>query len=412
MVEMGGRAKNAARRTMLLTNKERSLALNLMADQLESDQAAILAANEMDMENGRRSGLSDALLDRLLLTGGRIAQMAQGLRTVAGRPDPLGKTLWQDTRPNGLRIRRVSSPIGVLAVIFEARPNVAGDSAALALKAGSAVILRGGKEAIASNTAIVQSLRAGLKAAHVPEDAVQLVTDTDRASADQLMKLTGYVDLLIPRGGRGLIRHTLENAAVPVLQTGEGVCHTYVDRDADIGMASAIVFNAKTSRPSVCNALECLLVHRDIAARALPVFAEKLREKNVEIRGDAQTAAILPGIKRATEDDFGCEFLDYVLAVRVVADMDEALSHIARYGSGHSECIVTDNEDTARDFQRRVDAACVYHNASTRFTDGGEFGFGAEIGISTQKLHARGPVGLEQLTSYRYLIDGSGQTRG
>lgn len=412
MIDMGRRARNAARAMMLLTNEERSRALDAMAAQLVKEQDAILAANRQDMENGRQTGLTDALLDRLALSPARIQAMAEGLSAVAAMPDPLNKTLWAETRPNGLSIRRVSSPIGVLAVIFEARPNVTSDSAALALKAGSAVILRGGREAIHSNTAVVNALRSALQTTAAPEDAVQLVTDTDRSSADALMKMTGYIDLLIPRGGRGLIRHTVENASVPVLETGEGVCHTYVDRDADIAMAAAIVDNAKTSRPSVCNALECLLVHRDISARALPVIAAKLGEKHVEIRGDAETAALLPSVRPATEEDWGHEFLDYVLAVKVVGSMEEALAHIARYGSGHSECIVTDNADTARSFQRRVDAACVYHNASTRFTDGGEFGFGAEIGISTQKLHARGPVGLEQLTSYRYLIEGSGQIRG
>ena len=302
-------------------------------------------------------------------------------------------------------------PLGVIAVIFEARPNVVSDAAGLCLRAGNACILRGGKEAIKSNLAITASLRTALMAAGLPEDSVQLVADTSRESADALMRLSAYVDVLIPRGGQGLIKRAVEYASVPVLKTGEGVCHIYVDKEADIDMAARIIHNAKTSRPSVCNACECMLIDQGIANSALPVIAKRLREAGVMIKGDAESQAIDAGIIPATQEDWGHEYLDLIIACRVVAGLDEAIHHIARFGTGHSEAIITQNGGTASAFQRRVDAAAVYHNASTRFTDGGEFGFGAEIGISTQKLHARGPLGIKALTSYKYIITGNGQTR-
>ncbi len=408
---IGQKAQNAARALMHFDNAARSRALHLMAAYLEQNEDNILAANAEDMAASRKDGLAASFLDRLLLNDKRIRSMAEGLRSVADLPDPLDRLLWETTRPNGLNIKRLSSPMGVIAVIFEARPNVTADSAALSLKAGSAIILRGGKEAIRSNTAIVTALRNALEASGLPKDAVQLVEDVTRASAEALMTLKGYVDLLIPRGGAGLIRTTVENATVPVLQTGEGVCHVYVDKDADIKMAVNIMLNAKTSRPSVCNAAEALLVHKDIAPAAMPILAQALRDAHVTLHGDERARALFGDMTPAAEEDWGHEFLDLTLAVKVVDDMQAALDHISRYGTKHSETIVTDNRESASAFLKMVDAAAVYHNASTRFTDGAEFGFGAEIGISTQKLHARGPVGLNELTTYKYVIEGNGQVR-
>ena len=337
--------------------------------------------------------------------------MAQGVREVADLPDPIGAVQSEIIRPNGLRIQRVSVPLGVIAVIFEARPNVTSDAAALCLKAGSACLLRGGKEAIHSNTAIAEVMRNALREMGFPADCIQLVEDTSRESATALMRLSGYVDVLIPRGSARLIRSVVENATVPVIETGAGNCHVYVDRDANIDMAAEIVFNAKTSRVSVCNAAESLVVHADIAGKVLPKIAARLSEKDVTLYGDARAKAILPDIIPADESDWGTEYLDYKMSVRVVDSVEEAIAHITRYSTGHSECIVTDNPKTAEKFLNEVDSAAVYHNASTRFTDGGEFGFGAEIGISTQKLHARGPLGLPQLTSVKYKIFGNGQIR-
>lgn len=408
---MGKKARASAYQLMKMEDAQRSGALYGMAKALEDSQELILSENKKDMDSGRESGMASAFLDRLLLTESRVKGMADGLRSVADMPDPLNRLLWETMRPNGLYIRRVSSPMGVIAVIFESRPNVAADSAGLSLKAGSSVILRGGKEAIRSNTAIVLVMRAALRDAQLPEDAVQLVEDTSRASAQALMTLKGYVDLLIPRGGRGLIQSTVENAKVPVLQTGEGVCHIYVDKEADIHMAADIIHNAKVSRPSVCNAAECLLIHQDIAHLALPVIAPRLISAGVELRGDAFCRAITEGMIAATPEDYGQEFNSLILAVKAVSNVEEAVEHIRTYGTQHSDSIITSDENAAAYFLGNVDSACVYHNASTRFTDGGEFGFGAEIGISTQKLHARGPVGLSELTTYRYLIEGNGQTR-
>lgn len=409
--KIGAAAKSAARVLMCTDTETKNRALLAIADALVGAREEILAANREDVTAGENSGMTRAFLDRLSLSPERIDGMAEGMRQVAALPNPVGRVLSDTVRPNGLHLTKVAVPIGVIAVIYEARPNVTADSAALCLKSGNAVILRGGREAIRSNTAIVRAMRGALRGVGLPEDTVTLIEDTDRAVTQALMRLNGYVDLLIPRGGAGLIRAVVENATVPVIETGAGTCHIYVDRDADVPMAAEIVFNAKTSRPSVCNAAECLLVDRAIAAEALPVIAARLAEKQVELRADAEACAFLPNALPATDSDWGREYNDYIMAVHIVSGVDEAIDFIARYGTGHSECIVTDNPDTAERFLARVDAAAVYHNASTRFTDGGEFGLGAEIGISTQKLHARGPLGLEELTSMKYIVHGTGQVR-
>lgn len=408
---LGAQAKTASRVLMTASTAAKNSALLKIADALLQNTDYILAENEKDLAAGRANGMAESLLDRLALSADRIRGMAQGVREVADLPDPIGAVQSEITRPNGLTIQRVSVPLGVIAVIFEARPNVTSDAAALCLKAGSACLLRGGKEAIHSNTAIAEVMRNALRETDFPADCIQLVEDTSRESATALMRLSGYVDVLIPRGSARLIRSVVENATVPVIETGAGNCHVYVDRDANIDMAAEIVFNAKTSRVSVCNAAESLVVHADIAEKALPKIAARLLEKDVTLYGDARAKAILPDILPADEGDWGTEYLDYKMSVRVVDSVEEAIAHITRYSTGHSECIVTENSATAEKFLNEVDSAAVYHNASTRFTDGGEFGFGAEIGISTQKLHARGPLGLPQLTSVKYKIFGNGQIR-
>lgn len=398
------------------TEAQRNEALERIADAITENADKIIAANAIDLENARGT-ISDVMLDRLALNEKRVKAMADAVRDVAKLPDPVGREIEETTRPNGLKITKVSVPIGVLAIIYESRPNVTSDAASLALKSGNVCVLRGGKEAINSNKAIVEALREGLKKAGLPEDAICLVTDTTRNSSTELMTAVGKVDLLIPRGGAGLIRACVENAKVPCIETGTGICHIYIDADADLKKALDIVENAKTSRPSVCNAAEVCLVHEKIAKEFLPLLRERLvtdrKEKGltpVELRLDEKASKIIPGVG-AGEKDFDTEFLDYIMAVGVVKNVDEAIGHIALHSTGHSESIVTENAETAKKFTSETDSAAVYVNASTRFTDGGEFGLGCEIGISTQKLHARGPMGLRELTSYKYVIRGNGQIR-
>ena len=410
LIELGKRAKAAAKELRRCGVKKET-ALLAAGKALLLEQEKILSQNEEDLKAAEETGMGKAMLDRLRLTPQRLEEMAKAVEEVAKAQDPVGRVLSGETRPNGLQIRKITVPLGVIGIIFEARPNVTSDAAALCLKAGNAVILRGGKEAIRSNRAIVAVMREAIEQEGLPADCIQLVEDTSRESARALMELTGYLDVLIPRGGAGLIRTVMENAKVPVIETGVGNCHIYVDRDADLPMAAQIVFNAKTSRPSVCNAAETLLVHRDIAKEALPLIASRLSEKQVEIRADARALPLIPGSIPAGEEDWETEFLDYILAVKVVDSLEEAVSHIARYSTGHSECIVTKSLQSAEYFTASVDSAAVYVNASTRFTDGGQFGLGAEIGISTQKLHARGPMGLNELVSYQYVITGNGQVR-
>ena len=409
-------ARGAKNALMLASAQQKNQALLAMADALEDQCAAILKANEADLENARGT-VPDVMLDRLRLTEERVAGMARGIREAAALPDPVGRTLSEETRPNGLVLQKVTVPMGVIAIIYESRPNVTSDAAALALKSGSACVLRGGKEAFRSNNAIVEALRAGLQSVGLPAELVSLVQDTSRASATELMKASGLVDLLIPRGGAGLIRACVENATVPCIQTGTGICHIYVDKAADPDMALNIVENAKTSRPSVCNAAEVCLVHRDIAPAFLPRLRQRLVDERqakglepVELRLDKAAAALIPGTP-AGEADFDTEFLAYTLAVAVVEDVQAAIRHIEAHSTGHSESIVTGDEAAAAAFTAGVDSAAVYVNASTRFTDGGEFGLGCEMGISTQKLHARGPMGLAELVSYKYIIRGNGQVR-
>ena len=411
------RAARGAKNALMLADSDRkNRALLAMADALERSCPAILAANGQDLEKARGT-VPDVMLDRLRLNEERVAGMARGIREAAALPDPVGRVLSGETRPNGLLLQKVTVPMGVIAIIYESRPNVTSDAAALAIKSGSACVLRGGKEAFLSNNAIVDALRAGLQAEGLPAELVSLVQDTSRASATELMKASGLVDLLIPRGGAGLIRACVENATVPCIQTGTGICHIYVDRAADLDMALAIVDNAKTSRPSVCNAAEVCLVHKDVAPEFLPRLHQRLvadrQQKGlepVELRLDQAAAKLIPGTP-AGEADFDTEFLAYTLAVAVVEDVQAAIRHISAHSTGHSESIVTGDEAAAAAFTAGVDSAAVYVNASTRFTDGGEFGLGCEMGISTQKLHARGPMGLAELVSYKYIIRGNGQIR-
>ncbi len=412
MKQMLENAKAAKAQVAKLTTQEKNQALLAMADALLSHQEAILTANAADLEAAKGT-VAQVMLDRLLLNEQRIAAMAQGIREVAALPDPVGRILAEHTRPDGLKIQKVSVPMGVIAIIYESRPNVTSDAAALALKSGSVCVLRGGKEAFCSANAIVDALRAGLKAQGITENAVNLVQDTSRSSAAALMTANGYVDLLIPRGGAGLINACVRSATVPCIATGTGICHVYVEKTADLDMALNIVENAKTSRPSVCNAEEVLLVDKEIA----PVFLPRLRQRlvdqarhPVELRLDETAASLIPGTP-AGPQDFDTEFLDYILAVKCVDGVEEAVAHIAAHSTGHSEAIVTTDQAAADAFTSGVDSAAVYVNASTRFTDGGEFGLGCEMGISTQKLHARGPMGLEELTTYKYIIRGSGQIR-
>ncbi len=409
--QLAGRAKEAARQLALYDTEQKNRALLAIAQALEDNIPAILAANARDVESAQENGVRPTMIDRLRLDEGRVRSMAEGARQVAQLPDPTGNVLETIHRPNGMVIEKVSVPMGVIGIIYEARPNVTVDSAVLCFKAGSAAFLRGGKEAFFSNTQLTKVMRSALEQEGLCPDCVILLDDTSRETAQQMMGLRGYIDVLIPRGGAGLIRSVVENAKVPVIETGTGNCHIYVDKDADLDMAVEILYNAKCSRPSVCNAAESLLVHQDIAAEFLPRAKQKLDECKVEWRGSPRTVAILPGIAPATLEDYAAEYNDYILSCKVIDGLDEAIAHIRRYSTGHSECIVTRNEEAARRFARSVDSAAVYINASTRFTDGSEFGMGAEIGISTQKLHARGPMGLRELTSYKYVILGSGQVR-
>lgn len=405
---MSENAKKASRLLGSTDSETRNKALSAMADALVERADEIIKANESDILRAKENGMSDAMLDRLTLTKERIVAISNSVKKVIALPDPLEKSeAW--TRPNGLTIEKVRVPFGVIAIIYEARPNVTADAAALCIKSGNAVILRGGKEAIDSNIAVGKVLSDALESIGLPKDAIQVVEDTSRETANKLMTLKGGIDLLIPRGGKSLIRSVVENATVPVIETGAGNCHIYFDSEAEPEIAINIIDNAKRSRPSVCNAAETLLVHENVAKELLPLVKERL--DNVELRGCEKTCEILKDIKKATDEDFFTEYNDYILAIKVVSTLEEAVEHINRHGTGHSEAIITKNEANARYFTENIDAAAVYVNASTRFTDGEEFGFGAEIGISTQKMHARGPMGLPEMTTYKYLVKGNGQVR-
>lgn len=414
MNELINKGKKAKKVSFILSNLstlEKNKGLNAMANSLVNNKEEILKANKIDLQASMEKGTSKSMLDRLALTEERIEGMSNGLRQVVSLPDPIGEVLGMWTRPNGLQIGQKRVPLGVIGIIYEARPNVTSDAAGLCFKAGNAVILRGGSEAINSNKAIVKVLREGLKSVGLPEDSIQLIEDTSREVATEMMKLNDYIDVLIPRGGAGLIQAVVKNATVPVIETGTGNCHIYVDEYADFEMAKNIVINAKTSRPSVCNAAEKLLVHEKIAKDFMPIILKELRDKDVEIRGDKSSIAYDSSIKKANKEEWYNEYLDYIIGVKVVNDIDEAIDIINHYGSGHSEAIITKDYGNSQKFLQKVDAAAVYVNASTRFTDGEEFGFGAEIGISTQKLHARGPMGLKELTTIKYIIYGNGQIR-
>lgn len=408
----GELAKKAAYKLAGLDTQAKDKALLAMAEALVARQGEIIAANSVDLKKGEEKGLSKAMLDRLMLNEKRIGDMAEGLRQVAALPDPVGEVLSMWNRPNGLQVGQIRVPLGVVGIIYEARPNVTVDAAALCLKSGNAVILRGGSEAINSNKTVTRIIAQAAEEQGVPQGSIQLIENTDREAVTMLLRLNQFLDVIIPRGGAGLISHVVANATVPVIETGVGNCHVYVDQEANLSMAAEIIINAKCQRPAVCNAMETLLVHRDKAEEFLPGLAARLQELGVEIRGCGETRKLVPGAKEATDQDYATEFLDLILAVRVVPDIDTALEHIQTFSTKHSEAIITDNYFTARRFLREVDAAAVYVNASTRFTDGFEFGFGAEIGISTQKLHARGPMGLKELTTIKYIVYGEGQIRG
>lgn len=408
---LGRNAKEAEIVLRNLDTAKKNQVLEAVADSLVADSKALLTANAIDVENGRKNQMPEGLVDRLMLTEARIASMAEGLRQVAALEDPIGEVTGMKKRPNGLLIGQKRVPLGVIGIIYEARPNVTADAFALCFKTGNVVILKGGSDAIHSNTAIVDCIRRTLDENGITKDAIQLISDTSRETAGEFMKMNEYVDVLIPRGGKGLIKAVVNNSTIPVIETGTGNCHIYVDESADLQMAADIVMNAKTQRVGVCNACESLLVHKKVKDAFLPVLAERLRTKNVEMRADEEAKALIPDAVTATEEDWGTEYLDYILSIKVVGSADEAIRHINRYNTGHSEAIITRDYNNAQKFLDEVDAAAVYVNASTRFTDGFEFGFGAEIGISTQKLHARGPMGLLALTSTKYIIYGNGQIR-
>ena len=411
LISLGKKAKEASYILGNLSSKDKNDALYAMADFLIENSKVIIEANKKDLETSTIKGTSESMLDRLALNEARIEGMANGLRQVAALEDPVGEVLGMWTRPNGLQIGKKRVPMGVIGIIYEARPNVTSDAAGLCFKSGNAVILRGGSEAINSNKAIAEALREGLKSVGLVEDAVQLVEDTSREVATEMMKLNDYIDVLIPRGGAGLIKAVVNNATVPVIETGTGNCHIYVDEDCDFEMAKNIIINAKTSRPSVCNAAEKLLINEKVAGKFMPIIFEALREKDVEIRGDESLKALDDSVILASEEEWYNEYLDYTIGVKIIKDIDEAINHINKFGSGHSEAIVTKSYEASQIFLQKINAAAVYVNASTRFTDGEEFGFGAEIGISTQKLHARGPMGLKELTTIKYIIFGNGQIR-
>lgn len=396
----------------LLSTAQKNEALLLMADALQSEHVSIIAANQLDLENGRVNGTSPSLLDRLALNRERIDGIAEGLRQIVSLPDPVGEVLESTERPNGLQIIKRRVPIGVIGIIYEARPNVTVDAAGLCLKTGNAVVLRGGSAALHSNGRIVEVLKEAMAKSAMPIDALQLINDPNRSSVDEMLKLSGILDVIIPRGGASLIQNVVKNAKIPVIETGAGICHTFIDETADVSMAEAIAVNAKVQRPSVCNAMETLLIHKNYAAKHIQTLAEQFYNRNVELRGCAETMKLLTSIKPATDEDYATEYNDYILNMKIVESVDEAIAHIRQFGTMHSECIVTETLEHAERFMNEIDAAAVYHNASTRFTDGNEFGYGAEIGISTQKLHARGPMGLPALTSSKFFVFGSGQVRG
>lgn len=409
--DLAGRAKAAAGKLAALSTKEKNEALLLIAEQIIREQSAILAANQLDLHRGRQTGMSDALLDRLALTPERLSGIVEGIKQVVALQDPVGEILETWSRPNGLELFKVRVPMGVVGIIYEGRPNVTVDACALCLKAGSAVILRGSSSALNSNRALVTAIKGGLQKSALATDAVQLIDTGDRSAVDEMLRLNGLIDLIIPRGGAGLIKRVIENATVPVIETGVGNCHLYIDKEANPQMALEILLNAKCQRYGVCNTIETLLVHRDIASHWLPGAINALQAAGVEVRACPVTVSLGEHVQPALEDDWDTEYLAPIIAVKVVNSLSDALEHIAKHSSGHSEAIVTENAQRAEYFLKHVDAAAVYHNASTRFTDGFEFGFGAEIGISTQKLHARGPMGLKELTGYKYVIKGTGQTR-
>ncbi|MCR8842907.1 glutamate-5-semialdehyde dehydrogenase [Paenibacillus sp. SC116] len=405
-------AKQAAVVTNRLSTEDKNNALLHMADQLITEQQSIIEANKLDLERGRTNGISTSLLDRLALNEERIADIAQGLRLIVDLQDPVGDVLHAFERPNGLKIEQIRVPLGVIGMIYEARPNVTVDAAGLCLKTGNTVVLRGGSAALETNKRIVAVLHQALRETAIPENALQYIEDADRASVDEMLTLNGILDVVIPRGGASLIQNVVRNATVPVIETGAGICHTFIDASAEAEMAHQIAYNAKVQRPSVCNSMETLLIHRDYAVEQTQKLLQAFQERDVELRGCPRTQQLVEHITLATDQDYRTEYNDYILNVRIVDSLEEALLHITQFGTKHSECIVTENDEHASRFLQEVDAAAVYHNASTRFTDGFEFGFGAEIGISTQKLHARGPMGLPALTSSKYRISGTGQIRG
>lgn len=408
---LGGRAKDASRRCGKLGSEEKNRGLRSVAEELLCNRTYLLEENAKDLEAAEEKGVKQSLIDRLRLTEQRIEDMAEGLRQIAGLDDPIGEVVSMKKRPNGLSIGKKRVPLGVIGIIYESRPNVTADAFGLCFKTGNVVILRGGSDAIHSNLAIVHVIKKGLRKEKLPQDAILLVEDTSRETVNEMMRLRGYIDVLIPRGGAGLIASVVTNSTIPVIETGTGNCHIFVDASADLGMAVDIIENAKTQRMGVCNACESLVIHSDIAVRAIPLIVERLKAHEVEIRGDERACRIASGIQAATEEDWGTEYLDAVISMKIVDSVEEAIAHINRYNTGHSESIITSNYKNALQFQDEIDAAAVYVNASTRFTDGFEFGFGAEIGISTQKLHARGPMGLEALTTTKYIIFGNGQIR-